>query len=68
MTFEELKPFYEKKIKITCTDGTVLRGVYDWYNSEYDNDPDPPSIDLRVEKGQLYEIFLHEIAKVELIK
>ena len=68
MTFEELDPFYEKNIKITCSDGTVLRGFYDWYNSELDNEPDPPSIDLEGEDGMLYEIFLHEIAKVELIK
>lgn len=68
MTFEELKPFYEKHIKITCTDGMVLTGFYDWYNSEYDNEPDPPSIDLINEKKQMVEIFLHEIAKVELIK
>lgn len=68
MTFEELKPFYKKKIKIICTDSTVLEGVYDWYNSEYDNEPDPPSIDLKTEKEEVYEIFLHEIAKVELIK
>lgn len=68
MTFEELKPFYSKKIKITLQDDSVLKGNYHWYNSELDNEPDPPSIDLKGEDGQTYEIFLHEIAKVELIK
>ncbi len=68
MTFEELKPYYERKIKVTFEDNTSLKGVYDWYNSELDNEPDPPSIDLKAEDGNMYEIFLHEIAKVELIK
>ncbi len=68
MTFEELKPYYEKKIKVICTDGTVLIGVYDWYNSEYDNEPDPESIDLINERKETIEVFLYNIAKVELIK
>lgn len=68
MTFEELDPFYDKKVKITCTDNTELVGTYDWYNSKLDNEPDPPSIDLKAENGQMYEVFLHEIKKIELIK
>lgn len=68
MKEEELKPYYRKRIKVIFTDGKSMIGFFEGYNSELDNEPDPPSIDLRNDNKLLYELFLHEIEKIELVQ
>lgn len=67
MKEEELKPYYRKRIKVTFVDGTAMIGFFESYNSELDNDPDLPSIDLRNDKNELYELYLTEINRMEIL-
>lgn len=68
MKEEELNPYFRKNIKVIFTDGESMEGFFEGYNSELDNEPDPPSIDFLDLKRQRYELFLHEIKRMELIK
>ena len=67
MKEEELKPYYRKRIRVTFIDGTEMIGFFESYNSKLDNDPELPSIDLRNDKNELYELYLAEINRMEIL-
>lgn len=68
MKEENLKPYYRKHITVFFVDKTKMTGFFEGFNSELDNEPDPPSIDLRVDRNTLYELYLDDIERMELIK
>lgn len=68
MKTENLKPYYRKKVRVFFVDKTKMEGFFESFNSELDNEPDPPSIDLRVDKETLYELYLEDIDRIEIIK
>lgn len=55
----------DKKVKITCTDGDILLGVWIDWTSEMDNEPDPESMTILNDDGIQIEIFINEIKDIE---
>ena len=60
----EHKELLNKRIKVTCTDGDVLTGEWIDWTSEWDNEPDPESICIRLDEGYAMEIFVNEIENI----
>lgn len=58
------KALLNKRIKVVCTDGEVLTGEWIDWTSEWDNDPDPESICIRLDDGNAMEIFVNEIKSI----
>ena len=70
MTYEELgiqEHYYGKNIRITHKDGDVYEGVLIDYTSALDNEPEPESITIETQYGNLGETYIKDIASVELI-
>ena len=58
------KELLNKRIKVICTDGEELTGEWVDWTSEWDNEPDPESICIRLDEGYVMEIFANEIESI----
>lgn len=56
----------DKKVTVTCTDGTTFTGIWSDWSSAADNEPDPESIILdRANGAGPVELFVNEIASIQ---
>lgn len=54
----------EENIKIICSDGQIISGVWIDSTSEADNEPDGESITIEKPTGELVEIFVSDIKSI----
>lgn len=54
----------DKQVRVICTDGDIVGGVWIDWTSEQDNEPDPESITIETPCGDLIEIFVCEIKAI----
>lgn len=66
MTEKELRGFWYKRVKLTCTDEKALEGTVCNFTSSADNDPEEASICISTNTRDI-EISLSEIKAIEII-
>jgi hypothetical protein len=66
MTREELIPFYEKKVKVVCTDKVEVVGLFCIFTYAEDNEPEREEITIETEDKTLIGIYTDEIKSIEL--
>lgn len=62
----DIRELLDHRVSIVCTDGTVVEGPVTLYISAEDNDPDPESIGISVDKW-ICELTEEEIASVTFL-
>ena len=59
----------EKKIRVTCKDGKVFKGVNKYFTQPLDNEPEVASICIKEEgRSYLTELTEPEIKKIEIVE
>ncbi|MEW8955598.1 hypothetical protein [Clostridium sp.] len=61
-----IKDGYKKNVKVTCINGTTVKGFYSIYTQALDNDPEIASIIVEDNNGSLVEIYENEIKEIEI--
>lgn len=59
------KHLLDKKIKVSCIDGSIVEGVWMDWTSALDNEPDGESITVERPSGTQIEIFVDEIKDIQ---
>lgn len=54
----------DKRVKVICTDGSTVIGVWVYWTSELDNEPDGESITIQTDYGILIEIYVSDIKDI----
>lgn len=54
----------DRQVRVICTDGDIVEGVWIDWTSEQDNEPDPESITIETPYGNLIEIYACEIKAI----
>jgi len=62
-----IKNGYKQDVKITCIDGTIVKGFYSVYTQALDNDPEVASIIIESSNGSLIEIYENDIKSIEIM-
>ena len=66
---EVMMETYEKKIRVTCKDGKVFKGVNKCFTQPLDNEPEVASICIKEEgRSHLTELTEPEIEKIEIVE
>lgn len=60
-----IKNGYKQDVKVTCINGTIVKGFYSIYTQALDNDPEIASITIERDNGSLIEIYENEIQNIE---
>lgn len=66
IVYKDLLQFWHKNVRVVCKDGEEYIGKYIWYNSYFDSEPYPESIELEIEGYWKKNIYLQDIKVIEL--